>query len=125
ECSRQADKLGVRATGSEIVGLVPLEPMLEAGRHYLRKQGRSTGVSEKELITTALQSLGLAELAPFDPKQKIIEYRVAPSVKLLKDMTLTDFADELASESPAPGGGSVAALCGSLSASLSAMVANL
>jgi glutamate formiminotransferase / formiminotetrahydrofolate cyclodeaminase len=125
ECCRQAEKLGVRVTGSEIVGLVPLQPVLEAGRHYLRKQGRSTGVSEKELINVAVQSLGLSELSPFDPAQKIIEYRVAPAIKLLKDMTISDFADELASESPAPGGGSVAALCGSLSAALSAMVANL
>lgn len=124
-CCKEADKLGVRVTGSEIVGLVPLEPMLNAGRYYLRKQGRSTGVSRKELLSVAIQSLGLADLTPFDPTQKIIEYRVDKATKLLKDQTVTDFLDELASESAAPGGGSVAALCGSLSASLSSMVANL
>ncbi|CAN5442784.1 hypothetical protein BH10CYA1_BH10CYA1_44180 [soil metagenome] len=124
-CCKEADKLGVRVTGSEIVGLVPLEPMLNAGRHYLQKQGRSTGVSRKELLSVAIQSLGLADLAPFDPAQKIIEYRVNKSTKLLKEQTVTDFLDVLASESAAPGGGSVAALCGSLSASLSSMVANL
>ncbi|MBA4050191.1 MAG: glutamate formimidoyltransferase [Cyanobacteria bacterium PR.023] len=125
EVVRQAELLGLRVTGSEIVGLVPLAPMLEAGQHYLRKQGRSTGVSEAEIVECAIQSLGLAELSPFVAKEKIIEYRVAPEGKFLRDMTLTKFVDELASESPAPGGGSVAALCGSLSAALSAMVANL
>lgn len=124
-CCNEADKLGIRVTGSEIVGLVPLEPMLNAGRHYLRKQGRSTGVSRKELLSVAIQSLGLADLAPFDPAQKIIEFRVDKSAKLLREQTVTDFLDELASESAAPGGGSVAALCASLSASLSSMVANL
>jgi glutamate formiminotransferase/formiminotetrahydrofolate cyclodeaminase len=102
--------MGLRATGSEIVGLVPLAPMLEAGRHYLRKQGRSTGVSERELVETAVQSLGLAELSPFDIDKKIIEYRVAPQTKELKKMSLSDFVDELASDSVAPGGGSAAAL---------------
>lgn len=125
EVARAAGELGLIATGSEIVGLVPLAPMLEAGRHYLRKQGRSTGVSEKELIETAVQSLGLAELSPFDPAQKIIEYRVASKSKELKEMTVTDFVDEVASESAAPGGGSIAALSGSLSAALASMVANL
>ncbi|MCA9804199.1 MAG: glutamate formimidoyltransferase [Cyanobacteria bacterium HKST-UBA02] len=125
ECERLAAELGMRVTGSEIVGLVPLGPMLDAGRHYLEKQGRSTAVSEKELIETAIQSLGLAELAPFDPALKIIEYRVAPEIAGLKDMTVKDFLDELASESPAPGGGSVAALAGAMGASLAAMVANL
>lgn len=125
ECARQAEKLGLRATGSEIVGMVPLEPMLNAGKYYLRKQGRITGVSEKELIDCAIMSLGLSELTPFDPQKKIIEYAIASKGKLLRTMKLTEFADELSSESPAPGGGSVAALCGSLSASLSSMVANL
>ncbi len=125
ECSRQAEALGLRVTGSEVVGLVPLEPMLAAGRYYLAKQNRSTGVSQKELITTAVQSLGLSDLSPFDPQQKIIEYKVAGASKNLKNLSMSDFVDELASESAAPGGGSVAALCGSLSAALSSMVANL
>lgn len=126
EVCRQAELLGLRVTGSEIVGLVPLKPMLDAGRHYLKKQGRSTAVSEHELVEVAVQSLGLAELAPFVAAEKIVEYRVAGSQeKVLKDMTVSAFLDEVASESPAPGGGSVAALCGSLSASLTAMVSNL
>src|SRR5579875_3139465 len=125
EVCRQADALGLRVTGSELVGLIPLEPMLDAGRHYLTRQGRSTGVPNDELIDVAVQSLGLAELAPFDPQKKIIEYRVAGQGGRLRNMTLSAFADELSSESPAPGGGSVAALAGSLSASLSSMVANL
>lgn len=125
EVSRVAEQLGLRATGSEIVGLAPLLPMLQAGRHYLRKQGRCTGVSQEELIETAIQSLGLAEVSPFDPKQKIIEYRVAPQTVKLCDMKVSAFLDELASESPAPGGGSVAALAGSLAAALSTMVACL
>lgn len=122
---QQAEKLGLRVTGSEIVGLVPLQPMLQAGRHYLSRQGRSTGVPEAELLRVAVQSLGLSDLAPFDPEKKVIEYRVRPSEKLLRNMTVYAFLDELSSDSVAPGGGSVAALCGSLSASLSAMVANL
>lgn len=125
ESERVANELGLRVTGSEIVGLVPLAPMLEAGRHYLKKQGRSTGVSERELVETAVQSLGLAELSPFDIDKKIIEYRVAPAIKELKNLSLSAFVDELASDSVAPGGGSVAALAGALSASLSAMVGNL
>jgi glutamate formiminotransferase/formiminotetrahydrofolate cyclodeaminase len=124
-CCKQADLLGLRVTGSEIVGLVPLSAMIEAGRHYLAKQGRCPGVSEKELVAIATQSLGLADLAPFDPQNKIIEYKVRTAEKLLIKKTVTDFLDELASESPAPGGGSVSALCGALSASLTAMVANL
>jgi glutamate formiminotransferase / formiminotetrahydrofolate cyclodeaminase len=125
ECSRQAEKIGLRVTGSEIVGLVPLQPMLAAGRYYLAKQGRSQGVSEKELITVAIQSLGLADLAPFDRHQKIIEYKVRTKEKLLQDKSVAEFLDELASESAAPGGGSVSALCAALSAGLSSMVANL
>lgn len=125
EVQEQAARLGMRVTGSEIVGLVPLEPMLAAGRHYLARQGRSQGVSERDLIECAIQSLGLSDLAPFDPDEKIIEYKVAAKGKNLRDMSLSDFADELASESPAPGGGSTAALAGALSAALSAMVANL
>ncbi|HEY9791116.1 MAG TPA: cyclodeaminase/cyclohydrolase family protein, partial [Candidatus Obscuribacterales bacterium] len=125
ECVKQAEKLGLRVTGSEVVGMVPLEPMLMAGRHYLAKQGRCTGVPESELVTCAIQSLGLSDVAPFDPDKKIIEYRIAPTEKLLRNLTVTAFVDELSSESPAPGGGSVAALCGSLSVALSSMVANL
>jgi len=122
---REAEKLGLRVTGSEIVGLVPLKAMLDAGRHYLHLQGRSTGVSEAELVETAIQSLGLSDLTAFNPAEKIIDYRVEESAKKLKDLTLSQFLDELASESAAPGGGSVAALCASLSAALSTMVANL
>ncbi len=125
ECSRQAEALGLRTTGSELVGLIPLEPMLQAGRHYLAKQKRCAGVPDAELIEVAVQSLGLAELAPFDPQKKIIEYRVAKAGKQLRDLSLSSFVDELSSESAAPGGGSVAALVGSLSAALSSMVANL
>ena len=125
ECCRQAEKIGLRATGSEIVGMLPLEPLLQAGRYYLKKQGRSTGVSERELIDSAIMSLGLSEVSAFDPAKKIIEYAIAPAGKLLRNMSLVAFNDELASESPAPGGGSVGALCGSLSASLSSMVASL
>jgi len=126
ECVRQADQRGLRVTGSEIVGLTPLEPVLMAGRHYLLRQGRCIGVPEAELVECAVQSLGLSELSRFDPQAKIIEYRVEDkSRKRLQNMTVSQFADELSSDSPAPGGGSVAALCGALSAALSAMVANL
>lgn len=125
ECCAQAEKMGLRVTGSEIVGMVPLEPLLQAGRHYLEKQGRCSGVPESDLVSIAVLSLGLAEISTFDPTKKIIEYAIAEEGKLLRKMTVTDFADELSSESPAPGGGSVAALCGSLSAALSSMVANL
>lgn len=125
ECCQQAEKLGLRVTGSEIVGMVPLEPLLQAGRYYLAKQGRITGVPETDLVSLAILSLGLSEIAPFDPSKKIIEYAIAEEGKLLRKMTIAEFADELSSESAAPGGGSVAALCGSLSAALSSMVANL
>jgi glutamate formiminotransferase/formiminotetrahydrofolate cyclodeaminase len=117
---------GLRVTGSELVGLVPLEAMLDAGRFFLRKQQRSVGVSESELIKIAIRSLGLDELTPFDPKQRIIEYMIADDAsKRLVDMSLTAFADETASESPAPGGGSIAAYVGALGISLGTMVANL
>lgn len=125
EISRQADKFGLRVTGSEIVGLVPLEPMLEAGRYYLQKQGRSSAVPDKELISMAVQSLGLSDLSAFEPHKKIIEYTIADDSAWLRNQTLSDFLDELSSESPAPGGGSVAALAGGLSAALGSMVANL
>lgn len=125
QCCKEAEKLGLRVTGSEIVGLVPLTPMLMAGRHYLSRQGRSTGVPEADLVGSAVSSLGLSDVAPFDPQKKIIEYRVAPQEKLLKDLNVAAFIDELSRESPAPGGGSVAALCAALSAALTSMVANL
>jgi glutamate formiminotransferase/formiminotetrahydrofolate cyclodeaminase len=125
QCCREAERLGLRVTGSEIVGLVPLTPMLMAGRHYLSKQGGCTGVPEADLVGNAASSLGLSDVAPFDPQKKIIEYRVAPKEKLLKDLNVAAFVDELSRESAAPGGGSVAALCAALSAGLSSMVANL
>jgi glutamate formiminotransferase/formiminotetrahydrofolate cyclodeaminase len=121
----EAAKLGLRVTGSELVGLIPRDALLAAGDHYLAKQGKTTGVPEKERIHTAVLSLGLSELAPFEPNRKVIEYRYAGQPSGLVAMTLRDFADELSSSSPAPGGGSVAALCGALSASLVAMVAAL
>ena len=123
----EARKRGLRVTGSELVGLIPLDAMIAAGRHYLRKQGRSTGIPERQIVETAIQSLGLREISPFDPDEKIIEYRLVreKGEKRLVDMTLAGFADELSTDSPAPGGGSGAALCGSLAASLASMVANL
>ena len=126
EVSRAAQARGIRVTGSELVGLVPLAALLEAGRHYLRLQQRSLGVSEAELLKIAVRSLGLDELAEFKPEERIIEYRLRDTgLARLVAMTVRDFADETASESAAPGGGSVAALLGSLGAALGAMVANL
>lgn len=121
----EAARLGLRVTGSELVGLVPLEALLEAGRHFLKKQGRLQAASEAELIRMAVLSLGLEELAPFDPAEKIVEYRVRRRADSLVDLTVSGFGDLLASEAPAPGGGSVAALCGALSAGLTSMVASL
>jgi glutamate formiminotransferase/formiminotetrahydrofolate cyclodeaminase len=126
EVCRKADARGVRATGLEIVGLVPLRAILEAGRFYLKKQQRSTGVSEGELIKIAIKSMGLSDLKPFIPEEKIIEYRIAPkNQKKLVNLTGRKFVEETASESPAPGGGSVAAYVGALGAALGTMVANL
>ena len=125
-CCESATQRGMRVTGSELVGLVPKDVMLEAGRYFLKKQGRSTGVSEKELIFIAIKSMGLDELAPFDPMERIIEYKMkANRQNLLVQKTLIDFADTTASESPAPGGGSVSAYVGALGVALGTMVANL
>lgn len=126
EVCKKATERGIRVTGSELVGLIPLKAMLDAGRYFLKKQKRSTGVSEKELIKIAVKSLGLDELGPFKPEERIIEYllRDVASSKLV-NMTLDDFADETASESPAPGGGSISAYVGALGVSLATMVANL
>jgi glutamate formiminotransferase/formiminotetrahydrofolate cyclodeaminase len=126
EVSRSANSRGIRVTGSELVGLVPLKSMLDAGKYFLEKQQRSTGVSEKELIKIAVKSLGLDELAPFEADKRIIEYllRDIQNEKLI-NMDLRAFADETASESPAPGGGSISAYMGSLGVSLATMVANL
>ncbi|MFC2172081.1 glutamate formimidoyltransferase [Acidobacteriota bacterium] len=124
EICKQAAERGIRVTGSELVGLIPKEAMLEAGRYFLEKQSQSAGVPEQELIRVAIQTMGLNDVAPFDPQKKIIEYRVAEH-RPLANMTVLGFADELSIDSPAPGGGSVAALCGSLGAALASMVANL
>jgi len=125
EACRLAEKMGVRVTGSELVGLIPKEALLLAGRYYLEKQGKSPGLPEKELIRIAIRSLGLNDIVPFDPAKKIIEYQFPAEKSSLSNLKLSDFVDELSLDSPAPGGGSVAALCGSLSAALSSMVANL
>jgi len=125
EVCKKADERGIRVTGSELVGLIPLEAMLEAGRYFLRKQQRSVGVDNDELIKIAIKSMGLDELKPFDPKKRIIEYLLEEGKNKLVDMTLTSFANETASESPAPGGGSISAYAGVLGVSLGTMVANL
>jgi glutamate formiminotransferase/formiminotetrahydrofolate cyclodeaminase len=120
----EASKLGLVVTGSELVGMTPLEPLVEAGRFYLRKQNRSSGLPERELVELAVRTLGLAQLSPFDPEKRIIEYAVRVAAPLAS-MTVERLVDEVSSNSPAPGGGSVAALAGSLGAALAAMVANL
>lgn len=126
EVSKKATERGMRATGSELVGLIPLNSLLDAGKYFLKKQKRSIGVSEKELIKIAVKSLGLDELAPFQPEERVIEYLLKdPSKAKLISMNLADFADETASESPAPGGGSISAYIGALGISLGTMVANL
>jgi glutamate formiminotransferase/formiminotetrahydrofolate cyclodeaminase len=126
ECHKSAERRGMRVTGSELVGLVPLKVMLDAGKYFLRKQKRSLGVSEEEIIKIAVKSLGLDELGPFDPQKKIIEYQLrAEDDRPLVKMDLRAFANETASESPAPGGGSISAYVGALGASLGGMVANL
>jgi len=126
EVCRRAEARGIRVTGSELVGLVPLKAMLDAGRYFLKKQQRSAGVSDRELIKIAVKSMGLDELGPFNPEEKIIEYQLKDrSRRRLAELSLRDFMEETASESPAPGGGSVSACMGSLGAALGTMVANL
>ena len=126
EVCKKADARGIRVTGSELVGLIPLKSMLDAGKYFLQKQKRSVGVSEKELIKIAVKSLGLEELTPFKPEERIIEYLLKNTGdSRLVNMQLNAFADETASESPAPGGGSVSAYIGSLGIALATMVANL
>lgn len=126
EVCKKATERGIRVTGSELVGLIPLKSLLDAGRFFLRKQNRSVGVSESELIKIAVKSMGLDELAPFKPEERIIEYLLRDAAdSRLVNMSLSAFADETASESPAPGGGSISAYVGSLGISLATMVANL
>ena len=126
EACKKAEARGIRVTGSELVGLIPLKAMLDAGKYFLKKQERSLGVSQDELIKIAVKSLGLDDLKPFNPREKIIEYMLEDTeAHPLIDMTLAGFANETASESPAPGGGSIAAYVGTLGVSLGTMVANL
>jgi len=126
EAVKSATSRGIRVTGSELVGLVPKKVLTDAGKYFLEKQERSVGVSESELIHIAVKSLGLDELAPFNPKERVIEYLLEDSSqKMLVSKDLEAFADATASESPAPGGGSIAAYVGALGASLGAMVGNL
>ncbi len=126
EVCRKAESRGIRVTGSELVGLIPLRAMLDAGKYFLAKQQRSLGVSQSELLKIAVKSMGLDDLKPFNPKEKIIEFMIGEDTgQKLVDMDLTAFADETASESPAPGGGSISAYVGALGVSLGTMVANL
>ncbi len=127
EVCRAASARGIRVTGTEIVGLVPKRAIIEAGKHYLRMQQRSLGIPDEEIIKIAVKSMGLDELKPFCPEEKIIEYMLeaGDKTKKLVDMTCREFADETASESPAPGGGSISAYMGALAAALGTMVANL
>lgn len=125
EVCRAAAARGLRVTGTEIVGLVPKSAILDAGRHYLRMQQRSLGIPEEEIVKIAVKSMGLDDLKPFKAEEKIIEDMLVKPGKRLVDMTVTGFADETASESPAPGGGSISAYMGALGAALGTMVANL
>ena len=125
-CCKSAEQRGLRVTGSEVVGMLPKKCLIDAGRFFLRQQNWSEGASEEELIGLAIRSMGLSELKPFDPKEKVIEYRIEKSVaKSIVRLNLRQFCNETLSDSPAPGGGSVAALMGALGASLGGMVANL
>ena len=125
EVKNQAESLGAMVTGSELVGLIPKDAMIEAGKYFLKKQDECLGVPEDDLIKMAIMSMGLSQITPFVPEKKIIEYRFKKKEGSLTEMTVSDFVNELSRSSPAPGGGSVAALCGSISAGLSSMVANL
>jgi glutamate formiminotransferase / formiminotetrahydrofolate cyclodeaminase len=126
EVCRKADERGLRVTGSELVGLIPLKAMLDAGKYFLRKQKRSLGVSDEELIKIAVRSMGLNDIHLFKPDEKIIEFVMAEKIKpKLIDMNLRAFMNETASESPAPGGGSISAYMGALGVALGTMVANL
>ncbi len=126
EVTRAAAARGIRVTGAEIVGLIPKSVLIDAGKYYLAKQQRSLGISEEEIMKIAVKSMGLDDLKPFNPKEKVIEYLIEDNnQKKLVDLTCTGFAEETASESPAPGGGSISAYMGALSASLATMVANL
>jgi glutamate formiminotransferase/formiminotetrahydrofolate cyclodeaminase len=126
EACTKAIERGMRVTGSELVGLIPLKALLDAGKYFLRKQNRSVGVAEEELIKIAVKSLGLDDLKPFNPREKIIEYLLEdPADKKLVNLSITGFSNETASESPAPGGGSVSAAMGAFGISLATMVANL
>ncbi len=123
-CQR-AEARGIRVTGSELVGVIPLQAMLDAGKHFLKKQNRSTGIADSEILKIAVKSLGLDDLAPFDPQKKIIEYLLKEDKTQLIDFNLKEFTEETASESAAPGGGSVSAYMGAMGAALGTMVANL
>ena len=123
--SEEAAKRGVRVTGSEAIGLLPREALLDAGKYYLEKMGKNTGIPEKEIIHTSVLSLGLNDTSPFKPEERVVEYALQGKEEGLTSLRVIDFMDELSSDSMAPGGGSVSALSGSLSAGLSSMVANL
>ena len=128
EVSKKAEKRGTRVTGSELVGLIPLKSILDVGKYFLKKQNRSLGIPESDIIKIAIESLGLNQVKDFDPEKNILEYyldKISSKGKKLLDLSAKDFSDEVSRESPAPGGGSVSSYVGSLGASLSGMVANL